>query len=141
MYITGSKAFFEGMQGFIPSDTDKIEFQERRRTDLIRYKDRKESIFSWNSNLGKQGIKEHLLKTENYMYLGMFLVPDIAKHLEVNIDDIKELQEYFHKCDYKHQYLAIICDSYIENNDFILTDEQRLKAYNLYRTTRGLDKL
>lgn len=141
MYIVGSKAFFEGLEGFVPSDTDIVKFNERERTNLIRYRDNNKSFFCWNSNLRKQGIKEHVLKTEDYMYLGMFLVPEIAKYLEITIEDIKELQEYFHKCDYKHQYLAIICDSYIENNDFTLTNEQRLKAYNLYRTTRGLDKL
>lgn len=141
MYVVGSKAFFEGLEGFVPSDTDIVKFNERERTNLIRYRDNNKSFFCWNSNLGKQGIKEHIFKTKDYMYFGMFLIPEIVKYLEIIIEDIKELQEYFHKCDYKHQYLAVICDSYIENNDFTLTDEQRLKAYNLYRTTRGLDEL
>ena len=141
MYITGSKAFFEGMKDFVPSDIAKIDFIKRNKPNLIIISEKKETIFSWRENLAKQGIKEHLLKTENYNYLGMFLVPDIATKLEVTIDDLKELQEYFHKCDYRHQYLAIICDSYIENDSFSLTSKQRLKAYNLYRTTRGLDKI
>jgi hypothetical protein len=140
MYITGSKAFFEGMKEFVPLDTDKVIFK-KRGTNLMVFSENKETTFYWNETIGKQGIKEYILKSKRYEPLCIFLVPDIAKYLEVTIDDIKELQEYFHKCDYKHQYLAIICDSYIENNDFTLTDEQRLKAYNLYRTTRGLDKL
>lgn len=141
MFITGSKAFFEGMKDFVPSDTDKIKFSKRENTKLIHIRNRKESIFDWNENLGKEGIKEHCLKYENYEFLGMFLVPDIAEYLGVTIEDIKDLQEYFHKCDYKHQYLATICDAYIKNNDFKLTATQRTSAYNLYRTTRGLPKI
>ena len=75
------------------------------------------------------------------MYLGMFLVPEIAEYLGVTIEDIKELQEYFHLCDAKHQYLATICDAYIKNDDFKLIATQKLEAYNLYRTTRGLPRI
>lgn len=141
MFYTESKAFFEGMKDFVPSDTDKVKFSKRKNTNLIHIRNRKESIFDWNENLGKEGIKEYCLKWENYEALCMFLVPEIAKYLGVTIDDIKSLQEYYHKCDAKHQYLAVICDSYIKNGDFTLTAKQRMSAYNLYRTTRGLPKI
>lgn len=140
-FITGSKAFFEGMKGFVPSDTDKLIYFNKQNKNNFSVRKNKETIFYVNENLGKQGIKENILKGTNYNSLCQFLVPDVIEYLKVTIDDIKELQEYYHKCDYKHQYLAIICDSYIENNSFTLTDEQRLKAYNLYRTTRGLEKI
>jgi hypothetical protein len=138
---TGSIAFFEGMEGFVPSDTDKVVFKKRNGCNLMIISKNKETTFSWNENLGKQGIKEHCLKYKNYEALCIFLVPEIAEYLEVTIEDIKELREYFHLCDAKHQYLATICDAYIKNNDFRLTATQRLEAYNLYRTTRGLPKI
>ena len=138
---TGSRAFFEGMEGFVPSDTDKVVFKKRSGCNLMVISKNKETTFSWNENLGKQGIKEHILKSERYEPLCVFLVPEIAEYLGVTIDDIKELQEYFHQCDTKHQYLATICDAYIKNNDFRLTATQKMSAYNLYRTTRGLPKI
>ena len=138
---TGSIAFFEGMEGFVPSDTDKVVFKKRNGCNLMIISKDKETTFSWNENLGKQGIKEHILKSKKYEPFCMFLVPEIVEYLGVTIEDIKELQEYFHLCDAKHQYLAIICDAYIKNNDLKLTAIQRLEAYNLYRTTRGLSKI
>ena len=105
------------------------------------FSENKETTFYWNETIGKQGIKEHILESKRYEPLCVFLVPEIAEYLGVTIDDIKELQEYFHLCDAKHQYLATICDAYIKNNDFRLTAAQRMSAYNLYRTTRGLPKI
>lgn len=140
MYTTGSKAFFEGMKDFVPSDTDKVVFK-KKGVNLMIVSENKETTFYWNENLGKQGIKEHILESKRYEPLCVFLVPEIAEYLGVTIEDIKELQEYFHLCDAKHQYLATICDAYIKNNDFKLTATQRMEAYNLYRTTRGLPKI
>ena len=137
---TGSRAFFEGMRDFVPSDTDKVVFKNRGANFMLVSKN-KETTFYWNENIGKQGIKEHILQSKRYEPFCMFLVPEIAEYLGVTIEDIKELQEYFHLCDAKHQYLATICDAYIKNNDFKLTATQRLEAYNLYRTTRGLPKI
>lgn len=52
-------------------------------------------------------------------------------------DFIKEtLKRIRDKLDDKHLYEAIIFDSYIENNAFKLSNEQLLKAYDVYKKYR-----
>jgi hypothetical protein len=40
--------------------------------------------------------------------------------------------------DIKHLYEKVIYNSYIENKSFVLTDEQRDKAYLLYKQGRRI---
>lgn len=66
------------------------------------------------------------------MEVGKFLVPDFIKELNVTIKDIKRLKPLIENLDEKHLYEKVIYDSYIENNDFFLTDEHLNKAYEIY---------
>ena len=43
----------------------------------------------------------------------------------------------FEKIDEKHRYEKVIFDSYVENDGFFLTDEQRLRAYEEYKMARA----
>ena len=54
----------------------------------------------------------------------------------ITIDDLKLFEQAFNNIDERHTYEKIIYDAYIENNAFVLTDEQREKAYKAYKTTR-----
>ena len=40
--------------------------------------------------------------------------------------------------DDKHKYEKLIYDAYLKNNDFVLTDEQRIDAFNEYKKERLL---
>ena len=72
---------------------------------------------------------KNIFKTEmtNIKY---YLVQS-AKNLTIN--HLKKLSPLIDFLDDKHRYEKIIFESYIENNDFFLTEEQRLKAYLEYQ--------
>ena len=52
------------------------------------------------------------------------------------IEDLKLFEDSFKRIDDKHKYEKVIYDAYIENGDFVLTEEQRNKAYQLYKEKR-----
>ena len=66
------------------------------------------------------------------MELGKFLVPEFARELEMDIDDLERLRPLAEKLDDKHLYEKVIYDAYIENGCWGLTDEQRAEAYRIY---------
>lgn len=67
------------------------------------------------------------------MEIGKFLVPEVVEYLGFTLDDLKRLQPIVEQLDSKHGYEKIIFDSYLENNGFYLTQEQRDNAYIEYR--------
>ena len=67
------------------------------------------------------------------MQLGKFLVPAFVEAIGFTIEDLKKLQPLADNLDDKHKYEKVIYDSYIQNNDFTLTDEQLQKAYLEYK--------
>ena len=58
------------------------------------------------------------------MQLGKFLVPTFVEAIGFTIEDLKKLQPLADNLDDKRKYEKVIYDSYIQNNDFALTDEQ-----------------
>jgi hypothetical protein len=52
------------------------------------------------------------------------------------IEDLKLFEEAFNHIDDKHSYEKKIYDSYIENEGFTLTKEQRDEAYQIYKEKR-----
>lgn len=67
------------------------------------------------------------------MQLGKFLVPTFIEAIGFTIDDLKKLQPLLDNLDDKHKYEKVIYNTYIQNNDFTLTDEQLQKAYLKYK--------
>ena len=76
---------------------------------------------------------EYTLNSKLPMEIGKFLVPEVAKYLGFTISHLKKLTPVVEKLDNKHKYEKIIFDSYLENNGFYLTQEQRDDAYIEYR--------
>lgn len=76
---------------------------------------------------------EYTLHKKLAMEIGKFLVPEVANYLGFTINHLKKLSPLIDFLDDKHRYEKIIFESYIENNDFFLTEEQRLKAYLEYQ--------
>lgn len=133
---TGSRAFFEGMEGFKPYDTDYVSFASLG-TELCHRKFGKESEFIWDEGLGKDGIFNYLKERPTlYNAFCVFLVPNVIEYLDVTIDDLKVYEPYIAQMDYRHQYLHTICQCYIKNGKFMLTQEQRAEAFEKYKTTR-----
>jgi hypothetical protein len=138
----GSSAFFKQYDDYNSKDLDLLNLV----TDTIIGKDHvnmriKENNILKDIFLMKIEDKDTLIsKTINAnvpLRVGKFIVPEFAKYINLTIDDLKKLKPLFDKLDDHHKYEVIIYNSYIENNDFTLNDEQRLKAYKLYKETKN----
>lgn len=70
------------------------------------------------------------------MRAGKFLSPEFAEYIGLTIEELKKLKPMFDDIDEKHMYEKVIFDSYIKNNGFFLTNEQRLMAYEEYKKKR-----
>lgn len=135
--IVGSRAFFNGMDGFKPSDEDYVVLMEMHNQRFknqmqIRYGDR--CIFFWIEK-SKEEMIDYLLKSNDPLQVGKFLVPVFAKRLNITIDDLAQFKPLIDKLDDHHQYIRVIYEAYIANGDFILTDEQRLNAFEVYKNS------
>lgn len=138
-FTVGSRAFFSNYEDFTPHDTDILLLEDNpidyKYCSQLRIKGN--CYFRW-----KRMAKEELiaLHDENVsgILLGKFLVPDFAKEIDLTIEDLKCLSHLLEKLDEKHTYEKIIFNSYLENGDFYLTDEQRNRAYEEYKKTRKL---
>lgn len=131
--LVGSRAFFEGLDGFQSKDTDILELVDKptgfKYQRQFKFKDK--CVFQWRKMEIKEFIKITLLNNTP-MEIGKFLVPEFIKEYNLSIDDLKQLQPLVDKLDDKHKYEKVIYDSYLENNEFRLTEEQLNKAYNIY---------
>ena len=136
-FIVGSKAFFNEYKDFVPHDEDVLliddnptDYQNQMQIHI-----KGKCYFRWR-RMGKEELIEYHKPCKCGMFIGKFLVPDFAKEIGLTIEDLKELEFLTNNLDERHLYEKIIYDSYIENGDFVLTDEQRLKAYNEYKRLR-----
>lgn len=137
----GSKIFFSCYDDFVPHDDDLLILQKPE--DNPSYKQYAymsmagNCINFWVERPLDEFIQIHL-DYNNYILFGKFIVPEFARYIGMTIADLKKLEPLVKKLDKKHKYQEIIYNAYIENNDFVLTDEQRLKAYQSYRQSRNL---
>lgn len=70
------------------------------------------------------------------MSVGKFLVPEVCKELGIALKDLCVLEPLFDSLDNKHKYEKVIYEFYKENNDFYLTDQQLMLAYQEYKKYR-----
>jgi hypothetical protein len=87
-------------------------------------------------NMDKQGFIDDVTETKVYMKAGKFLIPEFNEYINFTIDDLKSILYFFDNIDERHSYEKIIAESYIENNGFFLTDSQRDKAYEEYKSKK-----
>ena len=132
-FIMGSNYFFKKYEDFETKDIDYIVLVDKPlmfKTELnIRGKNK--DVYYYK-RLPLDEFIELTLK-QDPMCAGKFLIPEFCKELGFAIDHLKRLSDKFKNIDKKHSYEKIIYDAYIENNDFSLTENQRLKAYNVYK--------
>ena len=136
--LMGSTYFFSCYEGFKGKDIDEIEIIE---TNAFKYSrqltGRGKCLFQLRKQNSKDDYINYALQSSLGMIVGKFLIPEFCEEIGMTIDDLPKLRPLIEKLDDGHKYEEIIFNAYIENGAFILTDEQRLKAYNSYRESRG----
>ena len=136
MILMGSNYFFKDYKDFKSHDIDFIdiietnEFKEKR---VIRGQGKD---YFYLKRKPKEQLIQDALKSELSMVVGKFLIPEFNKKIGFTIDDLPKIKPLIDILDEKHIYEKIIYESYLENNSFTLTEDQRLKAYKKYKETR-----
>ena len=135
----GSQVFFSGYPDYVSHDKDYVEFQDNPTfyKTFANAKEKYNDIFYYRSMSKKEFIDcelKHCINTP--MAAGKFLSPELAEYMNITIDDLKLFQSAFDNIDERHTYEKVIYNAYIENNAFILTDEQRNEAYKLYKENK-----
>lgn len=136
--ITGSRAFFSGMEGFKPKDCD-----------VIVIVNNKEVPFKWmrqtsNGSVDvfeivrhpKAKLISHAVDKAQPMAIARFLTPAFAKEIGLHPSDLPALRPMRENLDTKHEYLGVIYDAYVSNSSFELTDDQRQAAFDVYLKCR-----
>lgn len=137
MFIGGSKAFFDSIEGFTPHDTDLTEFSKSQKVILSVNKITiDKTIFIWRDD--RDAIIEFVLNGVKFpSQVCVLLIPEVVEYLNINMEIWKKAKDILVPLlDEKHKYLGVILDFYINNGKAELTDEQRLIAYDVYKSAR-----
>ena len=144
-YIVGSNAFFAGMDGFSPKDNDRLILVDDASDCGLPITTHSEMRLKGNcyffyKRFPKDEMIDNCIKSKDPIVVGKFLVPSVVRDLGLTIDDLRRLEGAVASLDEAHTYEGVIFRAYLENNDFVLTDEQRMEAFNTYRNNRHYDK-
>ena len=136
-FLMGSCYFFDGMPDFSPKDRDYVVFVDEpiMFKDVMNMRGKTDDIFYWRKMSPDEFIKV-TLSSGTPMQIGKFLVREVAQYLGFNINHLEQLKSVIDNIDDKHLYEKVIFDSYLKNGEFVMTDEQRLSAYEVYRTAK-----
>ena len=137
-YLMGSTYFFSCYPDFNSNDIDEIQIvstNDFRQVRQITGNGR--CLFQLRRHSTKQEYIDWALKSKLGMVIGKFLIPEFCEEIGFTIEDLPTLRPLIDRLDNKHKYEEIIYNSYIQNNAFILTEEQRLEAYKSYKESRG----
>ncbi len=136
-FTIGSRAFFTGMEGFAPSDTDILILEDEpngyKVVRQLHFANNCE--YRWKRMSAEEFINYALTKGPA-MQLGKFLVPAFAEEIGLTIGQLEQLQPLVDKLDAKHKYEACIYAAYLENGSFTLSETQRKAAYEAYKAAR-----
>lgn len=133
----GSSVFFSKYSDYVLHDEDYLALTDTFFPGLnsLRLNNKgKDVIFEAKDDISI--MIQKTLDTKVGLKIGKFLVLDVIKYLGITIQDLKKLKPLIFTLDDKHKYEEIIYNSYIENNDFYLTEEQLNKAYDIYKKYR-----
>ena len=134
-FLVGSNVFFRGyFEDFVSKDTDTLVLDDEPNgyTNIRQFHFKDRCVFQWRK-MDKDEFIDVSLERGLGMELGKFLVPEFARELGMEIEDLERLRPLAEKLDEKHLYEKVIFDAYIENNCWELTDEQRTEAYRVYK--------
>ena len=136
--LVGSKYFFNNIEGFESKDEDTVELISVPQgfKNIMYIQGRKRCHFVWKKMNPEQFIQV-TLQNNLPMEIGKFLVPEFNKRIGFNLMHLRRLESLADKLEGKHYYEKVIYDAYMENGDFVLTDDQRMKAYEEYKKYRN----
>ena len=134
----GSQYFFSCYEDFKSKDIDEIEIIETNNFKYMRQlTGQGKCLFQLRKQETVDDYINYALKSNLGMVIGKFLIPEFCEAIGLTINDLPKLKPLIDKLDDKHKYEEIIFDSYTQNGSFTLTDEQRARAYNSYKESRG----
>lgn len=136
-FLIGSQYFFKDIDGFNSKDIDYLELIDNPTTFKYywQFSGKGKCYFKWKRMSAKEFI-DVTLEIQIPMAIGKFLIPEFNSEIGFTIDHLKQLQPLVDKLDERHLYEKSIYESYIENNSFILSDKQKLDAYEIYKLYR-----
>ncbi|OKY84273.1 MAG: hypothetical protein BHV69_09600 [Bacteroidales bacterium 52_46] len=136
--IIGSRAFFDGIEGFNPKDTDVMIIVERGNG--YEYMRQMSTPSKCEFSVVRRPVAEHIEWSLNgkcpAMSIGKFLVPEAAEALGFTFDMLPQIKGAIDKLDKKHAYERIIYKAYLANGQMEMTDAQRHQAYESYISAR-----
>lgn len=143
-FLCGSNYFFSCYPDYVWHDYDYIMIRENNETSCDYQHaydfDRHIDYWFWKRNTPEWHVNHILNEVRFPLDIGHFLIPEVNKELGITIEHIKPLapilDELWGKADNLYNYNKIIYDSYMENNSFTLTEEQRDRAYQVYKDAR-----
>lgn len=136
-YLTGSRAFFDGMEGFTPHDTDIVDFNPTMHHAMSQINNEAGvTVFRFKMDKAEDIIDFFLQWPNPSSQLCCLLVHDIAKRVGMTVDDLPRLQPLIDALDKRHKYLADIYDAYVKKGSFKLYKYQREKAFKTYLAAR-----
>lgn len=139
--LIGSEYFFGRYGDFKGKDIDEIELVSTAEFAQMRQiTGRGRCLFQMKRHATTQEYIDWAVKSNIGMVIGKFLVPEFCNAIGFTVADLPKLEVLLARLDAKHQYEKIIYNSYIENGSFTLTDEQRDRAYQSYKESRGNTK-
>ena len=138
--VIGSNTFFKDYVDYTSHDVDYIVFEEnpKQYKNFMHINLRCKGSDTFYRDMSKEEFTEYELKhcSKVPMAAGKLLVPELCEYKNITIEDLKRFQLAFDSMDNKHKYEQIIYQSYLENNSFTLTNDQRDKAYKEYKKLR-----
>ena len=138
-FLMGSQYFFSEYPDFQSKDIDELEIVDTGDFKYLRQlSGMGRCLFQLKRQPSTEEYITFALKSSVGMVVGKFLVPEICQALGFTIKDLPKLQPLIERLDNYHKYEEIIYNSYLENEAFILTEEQRLAAYKKYKENRGI---
>ena len=137
--LIGSSVFFKEYSDFNPHDIDYVLFEDcpQLYKTFAHINTKTEDVFAYKQMSKDEFLQyelEHCKKAK--MAVGKLLVPELVKYMNITIDDLKKYKIAIDEIQEKKKKKKIIYDAFIKNNDFILTQEQRDKAYQEYKKYR-----
>lgn len=136
--LVGSRAFFSGCEGFRSKDHDYLELVETPNDFSWRREQSLRGVCTFSYKLEPAAdMVRRTLESGDALLVGKFLVPEVAGAIGATVADILPLETLLPNLDKRHKYVAVIFEAVKQNNSFVLTEEQRDEAYEVYKQSKN----
>lgn len=136
--LVGSRAFFGGYEDFKSKDRDYLELVENPKDFQWRREQSLRGVCTFSYKLEPAAdMVRRTLESGDALLVGKFLVPEVAEAIGATVADILPLETLLPNLDKRHKYVAVIFEAVKQNNSFVLTEEQRDEAYEVYKQSKN----